>query len=343
MKKVLISCLEPSANLHLAQILPYLKECEILGIFDEKFGEPLYKSSEFSTMGFASVLPLVFKAKRAIKEMTELAKQCDAVLLIDSPAFNLPLAKAIKAANVGAKVVYYILPKVWAWQAGRVKVLEQNCDELASILPFDDRYFTRSTYVGNPLLDEIKYQKTSTQKNGIVAFLPGSRRGEITRLMPIFRQFKDEISAKKLLVVPPFLLENINEIYGDTSGFEIVSDTPKALYESDFAFICSGTATLEAALIGTPFVLAYKAKAIDIFIAKLLVKLRYVGLANIMFDYMNEPVLNIELIQNEVTKQNLLKAYNEASADKFIKASKRLREYLAHGSSKNVAKILKGE
>ena len=93
--KILISSLEPSANLHLAEILKKEK-FEIVGIFDESFGTPLYSSKEFSVMGFLDVLPKIFKAKEAIKELAFLSKDCDKVLLIDAPSFNIPLAKEIK-------------------------------------------------------------------------------------------------------------------------------------------------------------------------------------------------------------------------------------------------------
>jgi len=118
---LLVSALEPSANLHLEPILDKLSEFELSGIFDEKFGTPLYKSSEFSVMGIMDVLPKILKAKEAIKEMVFLSKTADTVLLIDSPAFNIPLAKAIKEKYPKKKIVYYILPKVWAWKKGRVK------------------------------------------------------------------------------------------------------------------------------------------------------------------------------------------------------------------------------
>lgn len=339
-KKILISALEPSANLHLEQILLNLRDYELLGIFDERFAKPYMKSSEFSAMGFVEVLPLIFKAKKAIKHMVDLARDADAVLLIDSPAFNLPLAKAIKQAGVKTPITYYILPQVWAWKPKRVSVVEKYCDNLASILPFDDKFYTRATYVGHPLLDEIEVKKDSVSNFGVVAFLPGSRKSEIARLMPIYKEVADKIDAKKLLVVPNHLLPEIDSVYKDVSGFEIVSDTPKALLNSDFAFICSGTATLEAALIGTPFVLCYKAKAIDVWLAKKLVKIKYAGLANIIFDFMGKDELHTELIQDEVTALNLLKAYNECDKEKFITKAKEIREYLGYGSSKKVAEIL---
>ncbi|MGG7072641.1 lipid-A-disaccharide synthase [Campylobacter sp. 9BO] len=342
-KKILISCLEASANLHFAEVLSHLGECELAGIFDEKFGKPFMKSSEFSAMGFVEVLPLVLKAKRAIKKMVELARECDAVLLIDSPAFNLPLAKAIKKAGIKTPITYYILPQVWAWKPKRVEIVERYCDNLASILPFDDKFYTRASYVGHPLLDELKFQKASLENSGEIAFLPGSRRSEITRLMPVYREVAKQISGKKILVVPPHLKDKIAEFYGDVSEFEISYDTPSTLQNSEFAFICSGTATLEAALIGTPFVLCFKAKAIDVWLARKLVKVSYAGLANIIFDFMGKSALHAELIQEEVTAENLLKAYKNCDKSVFLQGCKELRAYFKHGSSQNVVKMIKGE
>ncbi|CUU68893.1 ipid-A-disaccharide synthase [Campylobacter hyointestinalis] len=338
--KILVSCLEASANLHLAEVLKHLKNSEICGIFDKKFGEVLYDSKEFSAMGFVEILPLIFKAKKALKQMVLLAENCDKVLLIDSPAFNLPLAKAIKEAGLKCEITYYILPQVWAWKSGRVAKVEKYCDNLASILPFDASFYSRSNYVGHPLLDEIKVHKRELLNSGIVAFLPGSRKSEITKLMPVYKEVALSLNGKKLLVVPPNLKNDIDEIYGDVSEFQVVFDTHKALLQSEFAFVCSGTATLEAALIGTPFVLCYKAKAIDIWLARKLVKLKHVGLANIIFDFMGKEALNVELIQEQVSKKALLDEYKNCDKSKFLRACKELRDYLKHGSAKKVADIL---
>jgi len=183
---LLISALEPSANLHLEPILHELKDATISGIFDPKFGTPLYASSEFSVMGFLDVLPKIFKAKEAIREMVFLAKEADTVLLIDSPAFNLPLAKAIKAKYPDKKIVYYILPKVWAWNRKRVKKVEAYVDIQASIFPFEKQFYPNCTYVGNPLLDEIHTAHDPSKTYNRVAFMPGSRRGEIKKQLPVF-------------------------------------------------------------------------------------------------------------------------------------------------------------
>ena len=379
--KYLISCLEPSANLHFKEVLEHLKKLdpayEICGIFDEKLGSPIYKSSEFSAMGFIEILPLILKAKRAIAQMTRLAAECDRVLLIDSPAFNLPLARAIKNSGARAEISYYILPQVWAWKPRRAEKLKAFCDNLLSIWPFEAKFFgadceedkgavpqeaenkdaapkedaarpseqrdksAKYSFVGHPLLDEIKFQKTSYEKRGKIAFMPGSRRAEISRLMPIFRVLAPKFeNSERILIIPPHLMDQRDEIYGPLDGFSIANDTPATLKDCDFAFICSGTATLEAALIGTPFVLCYKARAFDVWLARKLVKLKHVGLANIIFDFLGEEPLHEELLQGEVSVQNLLAAYERCDAAKFKLASEKLRDYLKFGSSENVAKIL---
>lgn len=389
--KYLISCLEPSANLHFKEVLAHLKKldpaCEICGIFDEKLGSPIYKSSEFSAMGFIEILPLILKAKRAVAQMTRLAAECDRVLLIDSPAFNLPLARAIKESGARAEISYYILPQVWAWKPHRAEKLKAFCDNLLSIWPFEAKFFgadcegdkgavsqeakskdsalqetkdkdaapkedaarqssqsaktAKYSFVGHPLLDEIKFQKSSYEKQGKIAFMPGSRRAEISRLMPIFRALAPKFeNSERTLIIPPHLMDQRDEIYGPLDGFSIANDTPATLKDCDFAFICSGTATLEAALIGTPFVLCYKARAFDVWLARKLVKLKHVGLANIIFDFLGEEPLHEELLQSEVSAQNLLAAYECCDAAKFKLASEKLRDYLKLGSSENVAKIL---
>lgn len=413
--RFLVTALEPSANLHLKEVLKAFwaefGEFELCGIYDEnlcaefeanlkqkskenfsensqeildlnsapnsqeslnlgdmpnskgiKINKPLYSSHEFSAMGFVEVLPLIFKAKRAIKELTSLAlerqnanssanspKPFDAVLCIDSPAFNIPFAKALNAAGVRAKKIYYILPQVWAWKKGRIPIIEANFDELASILPFDGQFFSKSTFVGHPLLDELKEFKDKSdfemilskeESKKTLSFLPGSRRSEIKRLMPVFRELALNFKGEKILCVPPFNLARLDELYGDTKGFKVVTNTPQALKKSDFAFICSGTATLEAALIGTPFILAYKAKAIDVFIARLFVRLKHIGLANIMCDFAGKTELNPEFLQNEVSAKNLFEAYRKFDFKEFFDKVSFLKNYLRFGSAKNVAKML---
>jgi lipid-A-disaccharide synthase len=338
--KLLVSALEPSANLHIEPIINASK-CELYGIFDERFGKPLLPSRAFSIMGFLDAIPKIKMAKKAIKDMVALSFEVDKVLLVDSPAFNLPLARAIKEKNPNIQIIYYILPQVWAWKEKRVAKVEKYCDVLASILPFEQQYYNRAKYVGNPLLDEIKELKQKYEDTGYIAYLPGSRKSEIKALLPIYKEVAAKIKKKNILVIPPhFSAQEIKEIYGDISEFDVSRDTYKTFLKAEFAFVCSGTATLEAALIGIPFVLAYKAKSLDYFIAKMFVKLKHVGLANILFDFASQAPLHVEFLQDEVNVENLLNEYNEMDREHFFQYAVKLRKMLKHGSCDEMIKLI---
>ena len=343
--KLLVCAMEHSSNLHLAALREELPDSvKFIGIFDKKLGTPVIDLSSLAIMGFVDALKKLRFFFKLRDEMVALAKDADKVLLMDSSGFNLPLAKSLKKTYPNKEIIYYILPQAWAWKKGRIAVIEKTMDRLASILPFESDYYSKNApieYVGHPLLDEIKHFKQSLTCKGIITFMPGSRSSEIKRLMPVFHEIRKHFKEDALIVIPPnFSQEKIDELYGNLSDFKITHDTHKALFESDFAFICSGTATLEAALIGTPFILSYIAKALDYMIAKSLIKLEYVGLSNIMFDKMSQRALHPELIQKDVSVENILKEYKNMDKQAFLNDAVKLRKYLKSGSSKRVAEII---
>lgn len=347
--KVLVSALEHSANIHLKALKKELgDETELIGIFDKDLGKPIIDLRALAIMGFVDALKKLRFFFKLADEMVDLAQEADKVLLMDSSGFNLPLAKKLKKRYPDKEIIYYILPQAWAWKQKRIPVLERTIDRLASILPFEKQYYSPQApieYVGHPLLDEITHFKTHVNEAiSQVTFMPGSRKSEIRRLMPIFREVREHIDARAVIVVPKhFSKEELNDLYGTLSSFDVTHDAHRALHESDFAFICSGTATLEASLIGTPFVLAYVAKPLDYLIARRLVKLDYIGLANIMFDRFKGRPLHPELIQKDVTAKALLEAMQRMDRRAFVEDSKALRGYLEHGSAKRVAHIIKGD
>ncbi len=343
--KLLISALEHSSNIHLKALKQELSsDVELIGIFDKELGSPLVDLSSLAIMGFVDAIKKLRYFFKLSDEMLELAKDADKILLMDSSAFNLPLAKKIRKKYPNKEIIYYILPQAWAWKQKRIPVLEKTITHLASILPFEKAYYSKNapiTYVGHPLLDEIKEFKEEVTHTNKIAFMPGSRRGEIKKLMPIFTELRKKLDCEAYIIVPKqFTKEELNEVYGTLSEFKIVYDAHQTLHECDFAFICSGTATLEAALIGVPFILSYIAKPLDYFIASRLVKLDYIGLSNIMFDKFKGEALHPEFIQKDVTAQNLFEAYQKFDREKFLNNSKELRNYLSHGSSKTVAAII---
>lgn len=346
--KLLVSALEHSANIHLKSLKKELDaDVEFVGIFDNSLGNPIVDLRSLSIMGFVDALKKLRFFFKLNTQMANLAKDVDKVLLIDSSGFNLPLAKKIKKKYPEKEIIYYIIPQAWAWKKKRIPVLEKTIDHLCSILPFEKDYYSKNapiTYVGHPLLDQIQEFKTELNpevKN--IVFMPGSRKGEISKLMPIYHELRDKLDANAIIIIPEyFTQEDRVKLYGDLSSFEIRHDAHKALYEADFAFICSGTATLEASLIGIPFILSYIANSFDYFVASRLVKLNYLGLANIMYEKIDKRAIHPEFIQDGVTVENLLNAYKNFNRDSFLEDSKVLREYLEHGSSKSVASIIKG-
>jgi len=340
--KLLVSALEPSSNLHLREVLKHTDDVELMGIFDQSLGEPLYDISEMAIMGVVDAIKKLRWFFKVADEMVELAKEADKILLMDSSGFNLPLAKKLKAKYPNKEIIYYILPQVWASRPKRVEKLEKYCDKLLGILPFEVDYYPnkKAQYIGHPLLDEIKVNYTASSDS--ISFMPGSRRSEISRLLPLFKIVRKKLAEKQAVLIVPssFSEEKIKDLYGDISMFEISKETHVALAKSEFAFICSGTATLEAALIGTPFTLSYIAKKIDFFIGTKLLGITQVGLANIILTHYNNTTLHNELLQEEVTVENLLKEYYNTDRKIFAEKARELREYLGHGSSENVAKII---
>jgi len=341
--KLLVSALEPSGNLHLRSLIEHLDGVEISGIFDSDLGSPIVSASEFGVMGIIDIIPKIALARRTKDEMVELARDMDAVLLIDAPAFNLPLAEALRKKYPDIKIYYYVLPKVWAWKKKRAERVKKAVTKMLSIFPFEDRFFDGAAFVGNPLLDQIKEFKDETKKFNRVAYLPGSRKREVRMLMPYYRELNEKNSERGLLVIAPhFSDEQIDELYGDISNFEVTRSVHETLLNSDFAYVCSGTATLEASIIGTPFVLVYKTNALEFAIGRYFVKLPYVGLANIIFNFAAKNAMHPELLQDELSVEAMIDARKEVDLELFSKNSHELRDLLQHGSAQRVAQIING-
>ncbi len=344
--KLLVSALEHSANVHLTSLTKELDEdVELLGIFDKKLGSPIVDLQSLAIMGIVDALKKLRYFFKLADEMVELAKDADKVLLIDSSGFNLPLAKKIKKKYPDKEIIYYILPQAWAWKKKRIPVLARTIDHLASILPFEPSYYPEDApieYVGHPLLDQITEFKTSLNATvQEVAFMPGSRKGEIKKLMPIYLELIRELDINATLIIPKHFSDvDVKELYGDISHIKISHEAHKTLLNADFAFICSGTATLEAAIIGVPFILAYIAKPLDYFIGSRLVKIEHVGLSNIMFTKHKGKTIHPEFLQENVTVENLSVAFKAYDREGFLENSKELRAYLKNGSSARVAEIV---
>ncbi len=278
-----------------------------------------YKDLAF--MGFTEVLKnlgTIFKNLSFCKKDI-LQFQPDALILIDYPGFNLRIAKWAK--KNGFKIIYYISPQVWAWKENRVKMMRQCIDKMICILPFEKNYYKNKwnwevEYVGHPLVEVIEnFQQKITSLNEnktqkIIALLPGSRKQEILKKLPIMLQLSNEFPDYQFIVAKaPGLEESFyNELlkpYKNVSW--VVNQTYELLTKSTAALVTSGTATLETALFNVPEVICYKGNALSYQIAKRLINIKYICLVNLIMD---KEVVK-ELIQDKLTVENLRVELNE--------------------------------
>lgn len=360
--RIFVSALEPSSNLHLKRLAAILPaHCELMGVCDSEIGNALFLPSDFSVMGFSDVAQKILFFQHALKILSIEASLCDQVLLMDSSSFNIRLARLIRKHNSQVPIMYYILPQVWAWKSWRAKEIELLCDKLACVWPFELSYYQqKARYVGHPLLDIYKDNESFSNKDSdIFVFMPGSRKAEIKQLINEYKILAKKLRSLKpnatmrLIIPARFKDTEMMKCYGSIEHFELYYDTREGLKDACFAFICSGTATLEASLMQIPFVLVYKAKWIDYFIARLFVQLKFIGLANIIYQAMlleqgkqdekaglGSESLHPELIQWNCDSQNMLEAYERFNYEKYYHGIQQLRGYLQHGSAKFVVEWL---
>lgn len=276
-------------------------------------------------MGFVEVIKHLSLIRKNF-EKVELAfseTQPDLLILIDYPGFNLRLLKRLDLSNT--KVVYYIPPQLWAWKKGRIKVLEKYCDELLLILPFEknfyDNFSVKSHFVGHPLLDAIEV-KSKTERE-LIALLPGSRKQEIQKMLPVYLEVAKNFKDKKFAIagLGRFGIEYYNSFNLPDNVSIHLDGTYELLSNSSFAFVTSGTATLETALLGVPQVVSYKLNFISYIIAKVFAKVEYISLVNLI---MKDRIVE-EYIQSDCNANNLSEFLNlfltDNSIEKLIKNS----------------------
>jgi lipid-A-disaccharide synthase len=276
---------------------------------------------ELAFMGFAEVVMNLGTILRNLKFCKQdiLQFKPDALILIDYPGFNLRITKWAK--QQGLKVIFYISPQVWAWKENRVKMMKEYIDKMLVILPFEKEYFKNRwnwnvEYVGHPLVEVIerhKEQGTRDKAQGtrdknddrpIVALLPGSRKQEITKKLPIMLAVSRDFPGYQFVIAQAPSVED--EFYANfAQQYQNVSSVKNKTYDlllsAKAALVTSGTATLETALFGVPEVVCYKGSFLSYQVGKRLVKVKYISLVNLIMD----KLVVKELIQHDLTVENL--------------------------------------
>lgn len=353
---------EASGDMHGANLIKSIKEQDPKAEFRFWGGDKMVAASsaeglvmhykESSIMGYVEVLLNMRKILGFLKLCrTDIASwKPDTLIFIDYPGFNLKIAKW--AHTAGFRTVYYISPKLWAWKEGRVRQIKQYIDTLLVIFPFEvDWYAARGVeaiYVGNPLLDEIAERADapiSTPQVPIVALVAGSRKMEIEHnlapMVAVARNFPD---YRFVVTGVDWLERSLYDKYMKDSDVEIVfGKTYDVLSTASAALVTSGTATLEAAILGVPEVVCYRAPAVSMWIARRLVKLKWISLVNLIMDrtVVREMIGNKEFTVENATEELRAILPRGEKHQKMMKDFDELRQKLGStGASARAAKVI---
>ncbi|NIT01621.1 MAG: lipid-A-disaccharide synthase [Candidatus Latescibacteria bacterium] len=300
---ILISCGEASGDLHAAalvtEILKRNPDARIIAFGGDRVAqagaELVSHIDRYAVMGFSSVLASITKFARLEKKLRSVLRNgVDLFIPVDYPGLNIRLSGYAK--KLGVPVLYYISPQVWAWGAGRIREIGRSVDRIAVILPFEEEIYKREgipvEYVGHPFVEDhyLPEPVTESEREG-VGLLPGSRLQEIRRILPVLlgaaRYITERRPGTRFVIgrhptVPLYSYEKVLTRFG--MDIPIDNDAVAVMRRSRAILVASGTATLQGALFETPLVIVYRISAINYLLARKLVKIRNIGLVNIIFN-----------------------------------------------------------
>ncbi len=335
---------EASGDLHASNLVAEIKKKDKKAEF-RGFGGDLMKAQgvelvkHYRTMAYMGFVEVAVNLRKVLGNIAQCKKdileyQPDVVVLVDYPGFNLRIADF--AHKKGFKVYYYISPQVWAWKRRRVQKIKKSVDKMLVILPFEEEFYKRYgvdvTFVGNPLLDELAKVGTGSrsiflrrnslgERREIIAMLPGSRRQEVKRTLPVMLKAASHFPDYQFVIAGVSSLDKslYKDIMGNSDVFFVENQTYDLLLNSSAALVTSGTATLETALLSVPEVVCYKATNFSYRLAKWMIKVKFISLVNLIMD--REVVK--ELIQGDLNEDNLVK-----ELDQLLHNGKRQRQLL---------------
>lgn len=311
--------------------------------------ETVVSSDDFAVVGVLEVLTALPRFLSAFKTLLAAAetRRPDVVVLVDFPEFNMKFAKRIRA--LGIPVVYFISPQLWAWRKYRLRGIKRDVDMLLSIFPFESKWYQEngydgSFYVGNPTAERLSVIRSeSPVSKSLIALLPGSRRTEIRRILPIMFKASAKIAAEipnvrfKIPAASDIAETEIKQILDrflksegiDSDFFSVERDSFEAIVrEANGAAVASGTATLETALLGTPLVVVYRSSLLNYLLLRPLISVPFFSLVNLIA----EKKLATELIQFNFTperlSEDLLAILSEDRNEKFREELQMIKQRL---------------
>ena len=325
-----------------------------------------FPMEELSVMGIAEVLPRLPNLLRRIRETGDAvaAWAPDALVTIDSPDFSLRVAKRARSLRPGLRTIHYVAPSVWAWRPGRAAKMARVIDHVLALLPFEPPYMQAAgmtcDFVGHPVATErqatpeevaaLRAELAIAPDQPVLALLPGSRRGEVTRLAPVFAEVARRLrtAAPDLAVIVPAAPSVVGHLDAalkpDAQGWPHVLDprgfTPPAwearkraaFAAADVALAASGTVSLELAAAGTPMVIAYDANPVTVWLAKRLVRVETATLVNLVTDTRAVPEFFAERCRPELIAPAVETLFADPSASAAqVAAADRAMQLLGRG------------
>ena len=358
---------EASGDLHASNLVAEIKKKDKKAEF-RGFGGDLMKAQgvelvkHYRTMAYMGFVEVAVNLRKVLGNIAQCKKdileyQPDVVILVDYPGFNLRIADF--AHKKGFKVYYYISPQVWAWKRRRVQKIKKSVDKMLVILPFEEEFYKRYgvdvTFVGNPLLDELAKVGTGNrsiflrrnslgERREIIAMLPGSRRQEVKRTLPVMLKAASHFPDYQFVIAGVSSLDKslYKDIMGNSDVFFVENQTYDLLLNSSAALVTSGTATLETALLSVPEVVCYKATNFSYRLAKWMIKVKFISLVNLIMD--REVVK--ELIQGDLNEDNLVKEldqllHNGKRQRRLLEDYEELKDKLGNvGASEKAAEVI---
>jgi lipid-A-disaccharide synthase len=368
MREILVIAGESSGESYGAELAREIKklipDVRFFGVGGEEMAkegvELICHIEKLSIIGILEVIPHLFKLLKIKREIVIEAKKRKPVcsILIDSPDFNLRLAKELKRA--GIPVIYFISPTVWAWRKGRIKKIKKHVSLLLIIFPFEKEIYEKAgvpyIFVGHPLKDRVKVDTDRERLRKdlgienlkpVISILPGSRKTEITNHLPILvdslKELRKNNDFKAFLIKAPGISENLIREYLNGFEIEIVENERfKKMACSDIALASCGTSNLELLLLGVPFIAFYKISRLSYLIARILVKVKHASIVNIMAGREIVP----ELLQSNFNKNNILKKiqfllFSEEERERIKNEFKRIKDILGEeGAMSRSAKAI---
>lgn len=301
--------------------------------------DSLFPMADLSVMGVAEVLPRLPRILRRLSETAREARRLRpaAVVTIDAPDFCFRLAKRLR--RDGIPLIHYVAPSVWAWRPGRARKIAAFLDHLLALLPFEPPYFEREglpcTFVGHPVVEsgaDLGDGRRFRERHGIAAettvicVLPGSRRSETSRLLPVFAEAVAGLRATRpdLVAVVPVIGAMAGEVARAVADWPVPAtvvheraDKIDAFAAADVALAASGTVALELAMAETPAVIAYRVSPLTAWLARRLVRVSYANLVNLVLDRPAVP----ELLQGDCRPERLAAALETLIADDAARRS----------------------